>query len=217
MLKASLQFGTVEAGAGKPLNVQSRQSSGYVPPLKGTTGLNPSLHLKKDAELPAVKRVNDSVPVAFGVVAKENGKFHGPGPVTSLSSSVKVLEIENRSLASSNVLQNEDNASNYSRGSMFDVLDGERSGEVDQVGPIKDSSVVMREKDVKNESNGPVKSLLPRGIINPGNLCFLNATLQALLACSPFVRLLEELRHHCIPKVLPSCICDLLIVLYSTF
>ncbi|KAJ6704787.1 UBIQUITIN CARBOXYL-TERMINAL HYDROLASE [Salix purpurea] len=46
-----------------------------------------------------------------------------------------------------------------------------------------------------------VKSLLPRGLINTGNLCFLNATLQALLSCSPFVELLQELRIRDIPKV----------------
>lgn len=43
--------------------------------------------------------------------------------------------------------------------------------------------------------------LLPRGLINSGNLCFLNATLQALLACSPFVNLLQELRTRKIPEV----------------
>lgn len=46
-----------------------------------------------------------------------------------------------------------------------------------------------------------VKDLLPRGLINSGNLCFLNATMQALLSCSPFVQLLQELRTRNIPKV----------------
>lgn len=45
------------------------------------------------------------------------------------------------------------------------------------------------------------KNLLPRGLINSGNLCFLNATLQALLSCSPFVQLLQGLRTRNIPKV----------------
>lgn len=47
----------------------------------------------------------------------------------------------------------------------------------------------------------PAKSLLPRGLINLGNLCFLNATLQALLSCSPFVQLLQDLTKRNIPKV----------------
>ncbi|XP_019246528.1 PREDICTED: ubiquitin carboxyl-terminal hydrolase 24-like isoform X2 [Nicotiana attenuata] len=46
-----------------------------------------------------------------------------------------------------------------------------------------------------------VAGLLPRGLINSGNLCFLNATLQALLSCSPFVELLLSLSIHSISKV----------------
>ncbi|THU63350.1 hypothetical protein C4D60_Mb01t14860 [Musa balbisiana] len=50
------------------------------------------------------------------------------------------------------------------------------------------------------EKEPVVKGLLPRGLINSGNLCFLNATLQGLLSCSPFVRLLQDLRNQTIPK-----------------
>ncbi|CAN4080647.1 unnamed protein product [Withania somnifera] len=51
-------------------------------------------------------------------------------------------------------------------------------------------------------SGGPLDfaGLLPRGLINSGNLCFLNATLQALLSCSPFVELLLKLRIQSISK-----------------
>ncbi|XP_058070376.1 ubiquitin carboxyl-terminal hydrolase 24 [Magnolia sinica] len=51
------------------------------------------------------------------------------------------------------------------------------------------------------EQDMAIKNLLPRGLINSGNLCFLNATLQALLSCSPFVQLLQELRTRNIPKI----------------
>ncbi|PWA59227.1 ubiquitin-specific protease 24 [Artemisia annua] len=57
---------------------------------------------------------------------------------------------------------------------------------------------------IVSASNGPrisTTELLPRGLVNSGNLCFLNATLQALLACSPFVHLLQELRTRNIPKI----------------
>lgn len=57
--------------------------------------------------------------------------------------------------------------------------------------------------DLKKASNGSIVStgdLLPRGLINAGNLCFLNATLQALLCCSPFLKLLQELRSRDISK-----------------
>ncbi|KAF8110809.1 hypothetical protein N665_0078s0003 [Sinapis alba] len=46
----------------------------------------------------------------------------------------------------------------------------------------------------------PVKDFTPRGLINAGNLCFLNATLQALLSCSPFVQLLQGIQLQDIPK-----------------
>ncbi|KAL2893039.1 Ubiquitin carboxyl-terminal hydrolase 24 [Bienertia sinuspersici] len=55
----------------------------------------------------------------------------------------------------------------------------------------------------KKASNGCIVTtgdLLPRGLINAGNLCFLNATLQALLSCTPFLKLLQELRTRDIPK-----------------
>lgn len=46
-----------------------------------------------------------------------------------------------------------------------------------------------------------VKRLQPRGLVNTGNLCFLNATLQALLSCSPFFQLLQTLKSREIPQV----------------
>ena len=45
---------------------------------------------------------------------------------------------------------------------------------------------------------------LPHGLRNTGNICFLNATLQALLSCPPFVHLLQDLRNRSIPKVPPK-------------
>ncbi|KAL3324631.1 hypothetical protein AABB24_038651 [Solanum stoloniferum] len=54
-----------------------------------------------------------------------------------------------------------------------------------------------RHTSLNASSNGSAvvfRSFLPRGLVNLGNLCFLNATLQALLSCSPFVHLLQELK-----------------------
>ncbi|RIA05181.1 hypothetical protein BRARA_K00515, partial [Brassica rapa] len=54
---------------------------------------------------------------------------------------------------------------------------------------------------VATETPLPIKKeLTPRGLINAGNLCFLNATLQALLSCSPFVQLLQRVQFQDIPK-----------------
>lgn len=36
-------------------------------------------------------------------------------------------------------------------------------------------------------------AMQPRGLINKGNWCYINATLQALVACSPFVHLMKSL------------------------
>lgn len=72
-----------------------------------------------------------------------------------------------------------------------------------------DSSKVLNLEDSKEKNIckastsqvASVKNILPRGLINLGNLCFLNATLQALLSCSSFVQLLQELRTRNIPQV----------------
>ncbi|CAF2242785.1 hypothetical protein BRARA_H01386 [Brassica rapa] len=53
---------------------------------------------------------------------------------------------------------------------------------------------------VSAESIPAMKDFTPRGLINAGNLCFLNATLQALLSCSPFVQLLQGIQLQAIPK-----------------
>uniref|UniRef100_J3MNS5 Ubiquitin carboxyl-terminal hydrolase n=1 Tax=Oryza brachyantha TaxID=4533 RepID=J3MNS5_ORYBR len=60
-----------------------------------------------------------------------------------------------------------------------------------QVGDVVTS---LGKKDFRN------KPLLPHGLKNTGNICFLNASLQALLSCWPFVQLLQDLRSRNIPK-----------------
>ncbi|XP_078435987.1 ubiquitin-specific protease 24 isoform X2 [Wolffia australiana] len=83
--------------------------------------------------------------------------------------------------------------------------------------PIKDKEIIKEtlkqdeserkpEKEIKvalgsvSDLTYEPKDLQPRGLINSGNLCFRNATLQALLSCSPFVQFLQSMRHHDIPK-----------------
>ncbi|KAH9315603.1 hypothetical protein KI387_024230, partial [Taxus chinensis] len=51
------------------------------------------------------------------------------------------------------------------------------------------------------ETEIAMKIWQPRGLVNAGNLCFLNATLQALLSCAPFFQLLQTLRSRDIPEV----------------
>ncbi|CAL9020299.1 unnamed protein product, partial [Prunus brigantina] len=74
----------------------------------------------------------------------------------------------------------------------------------EQNGRVDDLSASKVKGELQKCLNGPVTYstvLLPRGLINSGNLCFLNATLRALLSCSPFVQLLQELRTRKVPKV----------------
>ncbi|KAK9154762.1 hypothetical protein Sjap_002242 [Stephania japonica] len=86
------------------------------------------------------------------------------------------------------------------------VLEGEKSNDKNFLPvscPSSLETTVGSKQDVLKTSNGhsaALASTLPRGLINSGNLCFLNATMQALLSCSPFVQLLQELKSRNIPK-----------------
>ncbi|XP_009108961.1 ubiquitin carboxyl-terminal hydrolase 24 [Brassica rapa] len=65
------------------------------------------------------------------------------------------------------------------------------------------SGTTIPRKNIRMVPTEPVpamKDFTPRGLINAGNLCFLNATLQALLSCSPFVQLLQGIQLQDIPK-----------------
>ncbi|CAN6919076.1 unnamed protein product [Brassica oleracea] len=82
--------------------------------------------------------------------------------------------------------------------SKFQALDSEilLSGSSPACIPRKNNQMVVHTE----QPAPPLKDFTPRGLINAGNLCFLNATLQALLSCSPFVQLLQGIQLQDIPK-----------------
>jgi hypothetical protein len=83
----------------------------------------------------------------------------------------------------------------------------ESSKKHDQVGVKKMEAMQITElsgdlwMQSLNNPNLVAKRLHPRGLINKGNLCFLTATLQALISCSPFVHLLHTLYARGVPEV----------------
>ncbi|XVE90783.1 hypothetical protein DITRI_Ditri20bG0104500 [Diplodiscus trichospermus] len=131
---------------------------------------------------------------------KENGSTKSSSDSSSLSNGIKQLNPENIDVIPLQLSLNECDPLNNIQGLKFHVLESESMEGMDENGKA-DSSLVCTVQADSQKAATTSKDLLPRGLINSGNLCFLNATLQALLSCSPFVQLLQQLRHRTIPKV----------------
>lgn len=197
--KIELRFGSLNFGTGitfgnfdTTLNTQLASANGNV------TSQSKSLVMKENDV--KVAKEGDGV---LGS-PRENGSIGNSNHGSSLSNGVDVLKTESIDLTSLHLSEKEDGPTSPLQSSSFHVLDSEGIKDGDHDGTSNDSSIHVRKEDVWKATDGPlpaVKSLLPRGLINTGNLCFLNATLQALLSCSPFVQLLQELRIRDIPKV----------------
>ncbi|XP_021295457.1 ubiquitin carboxyl-terminal hydrolase 24 isoform X2 [Herrania umbratica] len=135
---------------------------------------------------------------------KENGTTKSTNESSSLSNGVKQLKVKSTDVTSLHLLQNDCGPLNNFQSLKFDVLESESMEGRDQNGMNDISLACTVDGDIPKAAKEPitvVKNLLPRGLINTGNLCFLNATLQALLSCSPFAELLQRLRLRNIPKV----------------
>lgn len=197
--KIELRFGSLNFGTGitfgnfdTTLNTQLASANGNV-----TSQSKSSVMKEKDVK---VAKKGDGV---LGS-PRENGSIGNSSHGSSLSNGVDVLKTESIDLTSLHLSEKEDGPASPLQSSSFHVLDSEGIKDGDHDGTTNDSSIHVRKEDVWKATDGPlpaVQSLLPRGLINTGNLCFLNATLQALLSCSPFVQLLQELRIRDIPKV----------------
>ncbi|CAN6561822.1 unnamed protein product [Malus baccata var. baccata] len=192
--KNVLQFGSINFVSAKSSVQFNDESSGQKSSLKAPTKLQPLSSLKQD-EVKAVKAVDGNLPASSATPA-ENGCTDNYVNCSAHSNGVEEVTTDNVNLTSLPLSKEEGGLSNQF--SSLELQNREQNGSVD------DLSVSKIKGELQKTSNAPVtvsKSLLPRGLINSGNLCFLNATLQALLSCSPFVQLLQELRTHEVSKV----------------
>ncbi|AMD22224.1 HGL116Cp [Eremothecium sinecaudum] len=64
-----------------------------------------------------------------------------------------------------------------------------------------------------NESSRAINSIVPRGILNKGNICFMSSVLQVLLFCKPFIKMLNVVHMRTshkagenLPPLLEACI-----------
>ncbi|KAF5469789.1 hypothetical protein F2P56_010349 [Juglans regia] len=192
--KKELQFGSVNFVTVKVSGGLHGESSIELDSPKGSNSVLSSNTIKKDDEVQSVKIVNTHLP---GVLRtpKENGSLDGSTHGSHINGAE---EVNQDNIGSSSLLISQNQ---YGPSLPISSL---KLQNTEQNGGSMDSSLFAAKDDFRKASNGPVMScrnLLPRGLINPGNLCFLNATLQALLSCSPFVQFLQELRTRNIPKV----------------
>ncbi|KAL6976609.1 Ubiquitin carboxyl-terminal hydrolase 24 [Sarracenia purpurea var. burkii] len=146
-----------------------------------------------------------SIPQIVATAVEFNGSIHEKGP-HSCNDATEELKTDNAELSISCVSEIVSDLSKQSSPEHY-VCEGVTLSPMLLANEaLVDSSVGVDdcEESIPKASNGlgiTVRNLLPRGLVNLGNLCFLNATLQALLSCPPFVILLQELRTHDIPKI----------------
>ncbi|ESW03446.1 hypothetical protein PHAVU_011G014600 [Phaseolus vulgaris] len=187
--KNQLQFGSLNSVTVESNNLQnsSKASASALP--SGSQKCN------------GVKNVSDNSSEVSGTI-KENGSItnFSPSPMGIAS----VNEVEKKNVNCFTLLDEDGPSSKFTNLSLKD-FETENLKNVQKIGSGDDSSLKFSCREPPKAPNGhtvlPVKDILPRGLINSGNLCFLNATVQALLSCSPFVHLLQQLRTRNLPKV----------------
>lgn len=193
--KSVLQFGSVDFVAGKVSDSFVGESSREQHSVEEKNQVQSSSVRDNNSDVNCVKTADHSSSAAVATTTA-NGCVHESTHVSPGCNGLKEVVTDNVDLTSSVEFQSEDGFSN--KFSHLKILHGEQNGSVDNL------SIPVSKGELKKASNEPPKvsrSLLPRGLENLGNLCFLNATVQALLCCSPFVQLLQELRTRNIPKV----------------
>ncbi|KAJ8900285.1 hypothetical protein K2173_024925 [Erythroxylum novogranatense] len=200
--KKALRFGSLSVATGITFGnfdceLSGKLSSGNEPISFQTT--NP---FENEKGVKIVK-IADDVPRVLGS-PKVNERIYSKPSTFPLSNGVKDLKPESIGLNDLHLCKNDGGPANQYASSNFNELDSREVKGSDQNGSIQDYSVHRTIEDIKVSANGSVisvRNFLPRGLVNSGNLCFLNATVQALLSCSPFVQLLQKVRVQNLPKV----------------
>jgi len=198
--KNQLQFGSLNSVTVESNNLQNSSKASVSAPPSDSQKCN------------GVKNDNDTSSEVPGAI-RENGSITNFSTRPRSTSSVNEVEEKN---SNSFTLLDEDGPSNKFSNLSLDASETENLRNVHKTGNGDDSSLKFSHREPAKAPNGhavlPVKDILPRGLINSGNLCFLNATVQALLSCSPFVHLLQQLRTRNIPKVsLSAAACQLML------
>lgn len=142
--------------------------------------------------------------VLEAAVVKENGCASSIYPGGSGLKELKSVNIDGHVSVSSNSARNSLSASTRKLPGIHGVGELSSPENVDLDDSRNGVQKVVTKGSTYKDSNWPNsirRDFLPRGLVNLGNLCFLNATLQALLSCSPFLELLHELRNRDIPEV----------------
>ncbi|KAG4984890.1 hypothetical protein JHK86_032581 [Glycine max] len=187
--KNQLQFGSLNSVTVESNNLLNSSKAPYNAPPSDSRKCN------------GVKSAIDNSPEVSGTV-KENGSITNISPRSTSTISVNEVEEKNVNFFT---LRCEDGPLNKFTKLSLDASEAESLKNVHTTGSGDDSAPKLPDREPQKAPNGHavmhVKDILPRGLINSGNLCFLNATMQALLSCSPFVHLLQQLRTCNLPKV----------------
>ncbi|PON74368.1 Ubiquitinyl hydrolase [Parasponia andersonii] len=206
--KKVLQFGSVDFFPVKTSGGFNATSSSEKHSSKVILQSEPLDLIKKDNDAKLVKTAHGktahektaydiyNLPRNKATTPAENGCAHDASSSSLYGNGVKEVRKDNTGVTSTFEFEKEDGFSKEF--SNLKLQNGELNGSVG------DFSVTLSKEEPKKASNGQLvaaRNLLPHGLINSGNLCFLNATVQALLSCSPFVELLHEKKNCNVSKV----------------
>ncbi|KAM7509054.1 hypothetical protein LguiA_019507 [Lonicera macranthoides] len=189
-------FGQLDSSKGTTVSLPSHKLDSS----KGSSVSQPS-KIHKDSKSNGAKTANDHLPGSCGILKENGGILHHPQLSPLSNGNTEPETIDGIGLAPLHISEKEIGPSKEFPSLNKEKLDGIKSSEGILNGTVNEHF----ENNTHKASNGPAVTvggdLLPRGLINSGNLCFLNSTLQALLSCSQLVKLLQELRIRSVSKV----------------